>query len=180
MRNAVRPPHDFEPGDVKSAGYLRNITDTGHFRSGYNACPGCGGPKWYYAGFCAQCRGNKNLPDPVARQQRKQDGKVHYALCGAPRSSAVIRATGVTCMNVAGWKTPHPGIGHCYLHGGLSPQQMLHALRIKAEMEMREEAAREARAAEEAEQWRKQRRKMKRRIKKVLAKRRKLRAKGLL
>ena len=180
MREQVRQPHKYKKGEVKSAGYLKAITDTGQFRSGYNECPGCGGPKTYYAGFCAQCRGDRTLPDPVGRQERKQNGEVHFALCGAQRLSGVMRAAGVTCMNVAGWKTPHPGIGHCYLHGGLSPQQMLHALRIKAEMEMREEAAREARAAEEAEQWRKQRRKMKRRIKKVLAKRRKLRAKGLL
>ena len=147
MREQVRPPHKFKKGDVKSAGYLHAITDTGQFRSGYNECPGCGGPKGYYAGMCAQCKGNLNYPDPVVQQQRKQNGEAHYALCGAQRLSGVVRATGVTCMNAAGAGTPHPGIGHCYLHGGLIPGQMLHALRIKAEIEMRDELAREQKAA---------------------------------
>jgi hypothetical protein len=96
MREQIRPPHRYKKGEVKSAGYLHAITDTGRFRSGYNECPRCGGPKGYYAGLCAQCRGNFQTVDPVGRQQRKQEGKVRYALCGAQRNSAVIQATGVT------------------------------------------------------------------------------------
>lgn len=36
------------------------------------------------------------------------------------------RRNGELCRNKAGFRTPHPGEGRCYLHGGCSPRGMAH------------------------------------------------------
>lgn len=43
------------------------------------------------------------------------------ALCGAQRSN---QPEGATCRQVAGYRTTHPGVGHCYRHGGCTPTQV--------------------------------------------------------
>lgn len=43
---------------------------------------------------------------------------------------------GSPCRKRAGWGTPHPGIGHCRLHGGNTPTQIQEAERIRAEREV--------------------------------------------
>ncbi|MCX4751837.1 hypothetical protein OG455_41090, partial [Kitasatospora sp. NBC_01287] len=40
------------------------------------------------------------------------------------------------CTLAAGWGTPHPGIGHCRLHGGNTGGQKIKAAKIKADREV--------------------------------------------
>lgn len=117
------------------------------FRPGYNECPGCGGPKGYYAGLCAKCRGNRQMPNLEARQKRKREGKVRMALCGGYARSKAKREADPEwrCTRPAGWGTPHPGIGHCRVHGGMQPNNLINGIRVRAEMEMREAMAAESR-----------------------------------
>lgn len=111
-------------------GHILSHGDTGRFRSGYNECPGCGGPKGYYAKRCLGCLGRKpHEPRDLANR----------LLCGGKLNSKAARETGKTCKQPAGWKTPHPGIGRCYYHGGMQPTHLEKGLRVTAEMQMRSE-----------------------------------------
>lgn len=47
-------------------------------------------------------------------QKSKNGNEVHEGRCGAKTRS------GHPCKNPAGFRTPHPGTGRCYLHGGCS------------------------------------------------------------
>lgn len=58
---------------------------------------------------------------------RAKDPKLRTAVA-APHASGTATAfcgaktrKGTSCSKVAGWRTPHPGQGRCYLHGGMSP-----------------------------------------------------------
>src|SRR4051794_26478174 len=45
--------------------------------------------------------------------KRRHDGDEPKKLCGAKKT----KGEG-TCRNLAGHRTPHPGTGRCWLHGG--------------------------------------------------------------
>lgn len=55
--------------------------------------------------------------DPKLHQRAAspQAGTAVSAYCGAKTRK------GSPCTKAAGWRTPHAGIGRCYLHGGLTP-----------------------------------------------------------
>jgi hypothetical protein len=59
-------------------------------------------------------------------------------LCGARR-----RQGEGTCRKQAGWGTRHQGIGPCRLHGGLLPNHIKHAERVRVELGVRTTLARE-------------------------------------
>jgi hypothetical protein len=52
---------------------------------------------------------------------------------GAPKCGATNKRNGKPCRMTRGFRTDHPGSGHCYLHGGASPNGEKHAARIAAE-----------------------------------------------
>jgi hypothetical protein len=136
--------------DVKSLGYLHGITDTGFFRSGYNECPGCGGPKGYYAGMCANCRGEPHTLKVRKRQRKqKEEGTYRLPLCGVQHLAKAARDAEPEwrCKNPAGRGTSHPGFGRCAVHGGNSPREAMRALKLKAATEIMGARAAEARRA---------------------------------
>lgn len=54
---------------------------------------------------------------------------------GSPKCGHPTVATGKPCKQPAGSRTPHLGIGKCWLHGGRSPSHIIAAERIKLERE---------------------------------------------
>ena len=56
---------------------------------------------------------------------------------GHPRCGARKKQGEGVCTQAAGWGTPHPGVGHCKLHGGSTPAQTTGAVRRRAESEAR-------------------------------------------
>lgn len=75
--------------------------------------------------------GGKTI-EKVPRQFKMGGGE----LCNAKKKSGDI------CLLAAGWGTPHPGLGRCKFHGGMSPnhlkaaarQEMKHLLGFEMEM----------------------------------------------
>lgn len=56
---------------------------------------------------------------------------------GHPRCGARKRGSSGYCGQAAGWGTSHPGIGHCKLHGGSTPNQ-----KTKADLDKLDKTAR--------------------------------------
>ena len=52
------------------------------------------------------------------------------------RSTEDHRAKGVPCKNWAGFRTPHPGIGNCFLHGGSTTSHRKSAVSVEAKRRM--------------------------------------------
>jgi hypothetical protein len=62
---------------------------------------------------------------PTTPEQRDR-----HALCGAKKRK------GGKCRLYAGQRTDHPGVGHCYLHGGATPNGKKHAVTLEARRAM--------------------------------------------
>ena len=54
----------------------------------------------------------------------------------AARCGAAKRQGGDPCRQAAGWKTSHPGVGRCALHGGASPSGKAAAARQRLDAEV--------------------------------------------
>jgi hypothetical protein len=59
-----------------------------------------------------------------------------------PKCGGKLHKREGTCTQAAGWRTDHPGIGRCLLHGGATPQSRQAAATQSAELRARAELAR--------------------------------------
>jgi hypothetical protein len=82
-------------------------------------CPGCGKPIRKRSKLCAHCHGSNT---PEAREE--------HSLCGA------LKRDGQACRNYAGFRTDHPRVGACHLHGGNSPTHQKAAAMVEARTQM--------------------------------------------
>jgi hypothetical protein len=58
---------------------------------------------------------------PAARDPKlRRSGAEPHTKVALPTCAAKTRR-GTLCSKAAGWRTPHPGQGRCYLHGGKTP-----------------------------------------------------------
>jgi len=78
--------------------------------------------------------GDLDISQPVALVRREGDGtltKNGHPICGAPRTGRSSSGPGI-CLNPAGFKTDHPGFGHCAYHLGNSRNHQVAAARERA------------------------------------------------
>lgn len=81
----------------------------------------------------------KQEPHGDERDQRERPPKQEPAGAlggGHPRCGARKRGSSGYCGQAAGWGTSHPGIGHCKLHGGSTPNQ-----KTKADLDRLDQSA---------------------------------------